>query len=137
VVEILTTGAIYPTARKKTRGTPSKRPDALPTSRNCSRKLRRLTRLLADSDAQRNGRMVNLMADDKAYAFARVAARTRVAISVQHLATSGHPAYSARQFGSRGRRAMLQTASARPRRAKTFNGEVEVRLAAHSAALYR
>ena len=33
--------------------------------------------------------------------------------------------------------AMLQTASARPRRAKTLNGAVEVRLAAHSAAIYR
>jgi neopullulanase len=100
------------------------------------RQLQSLTRLRAASDAMRHGRMVNLLAEDNAYAFARVTANARALVVFNnapqsvtlHIPLAG----SGVADGAR-----LEDCYGASPAAQAHNGAVEVQLAAHTVAIYR
>ena len=98
--------------------------------------LQRLTRLRAGSEALRNGRMVDLLVEDRAYAFARVAAQARVVVVFNnapqevtlHIPLTG----SGVADGAR-----LEDCFGGAPAVEAHNGAVDVRLAPLSVAIYR
>jgi glycosidase len=98
--------------------------------------LQRLTHLRAGSDALRNGRMVDLLVEDRAYAFARVAAQARLVVvfnnAPQEVALHIPLAGSGVADG-----ATLQDCYGPAPAAEARNGALDVRLAPLSVAIYR
>ena len=98
--------------------------------------VQRLAQLRAGSDALRHGRMVDLLADDHAYAFARVTATARVVVVFNnavrpvtlHIPLDG----SGVADGAR----LADSLGAAPA-VEARNGAVDVLLAPHSVAIYR
>jgi glycosidase len=98
--------------------------------------LQRLTRLRAGSEALRSGRMLDLLVEDHAYAFARVTAQSRVVVVFNNAAqavTLHIPLAGSGVLEG----AMLEDCFGGTPAVEARNNAVDVRLAPHSVAIYR
>ncbi len=98
--------------------------------------LQRLMQLRAGSDSLRRGRMVDLLVEDRAYAFARVTAASRMVVVFNNGAESATLRIPLNGTGIVDGVALADCYGTAPP-AQVRNGAVEVQLAAHSVAIYR
>lgn len=98
--------------------------------------LRRLAHLRAETAALRSGKMVDLLTEDDTWAFARVTPRASVLVVFNN---SKQPAALQIPLAGSGIAdgAALEDCLGKAPPARARNGTVEVRLPAHSAAIYR
>jgi len=100
------------------------------------RSIRNLTRLRAATPALRRGALVQLLVDDDAYAFARVAADSRVIVVFNHAAAPATLHIPLDSLGiANGTR--LENLLGRTAALVTRQGAIEVELSPHTAAIYR
>jgi len=98
--------------------------------------LQRLPQWRAASDALRHGRMVDLLADDQAYAFARVTATSQIVVAFNH---ARQPATLTIPVGGAGivDGVTLQDGYGTAPAATARGGAIEVQMAPGSVAIYR
>jgi glycosidase len=98
--------------------------------------LQRLTHVRAGSDALRNGRMIDLLVEDDAYAFARVAAKERLVVVFNNApqAVALHIPLAGSGVANG---AMLKDRIGAAPAVQARDGAIDVQLAPRSLAIYR